>query len=334
MSGVFRQSFDDTNNAQETEILGGTDQTKIGNSADSLKTAVTNGSGAAAVNVQDGGNSLTIDATSLPLPTGASTSSLQTTANTSLASLDTKTPALGQALAAASTPVVLTAAQLTTLTPLTTVTVTQATGTNLHTVVDSSALPTGAATAANQATIISSLASIDAGIPATLGQTTMSASMPVTIASNQPAIPLRPYFIKYTYDDMNAANGGVARDTAVGTTYVTIYNYSGSGYLFGFSVTLEGNLVGADPFSIQLTLDSVITFTLSTLDIGTAALYNFLTDGDSNLLGVQVNSNTFVFKAPAAGPLQYSSSVKVEIKKLTSGTKRFRAGLISLAKET
>lgn len=37
MSGVFRQSFDDTNNAQETELLGGTDQTKIGNTGDRLK---------------------------------------------------------------------------------------------------------------------------------------------------------------------------------------------------------------------------------------------------------------------------------------------------------
>lgn len=58
-----------------------------------------------------------ISAVALPLPTGASTSALQTTGNTSLSSIDTKTPALGQALAAASTPVVLTAAQVTTLTP-------------------------------------------------------------------------------------------------------------------------------------------------------------------------------------------------------------------------
>lgn len=51
------------------------------------------------------------------LPTGAATAALQTTGNTSLSSLDTKLPAQGQALAAASTPVVLTAAQVTTLTP-------------------------------------------------------------------------------------------------------------------------------------------------------------------------------------------------------------------------
>ncbi len=81
-----------------------------------------------------------ISAAALPLPSLASTSTLQTAGNTSVASIDTKTPALGQALAAASVPVVLTAAQLTTLTPLTSVTVTQATGTNLHVVVDSGAV--------------------------------------------------------------------------------------------------------------------------------------------------------------------------------------------------
>jgi len=44
---------------------------------------------------------------------------------TSVASIDSKTPALGQALAAGSVPVVLTAAQISTLTPLSTVAVTQ-----------------------------------------------------------------------------------------------------------------------------------------------------------------------------------------------------------------
>lgn len=56
------------------------------------------------------------DGASTPV-TDLSTSALQTTGNTSLSSIDTKTPSLGQALAAASTPVVLTAAQITTLTP-------------------------------------------------------------------------------------------------------------------------------------------------------------------------------------------------------------------------
>lgn len=51
-------------------------------------------------------------------------------------------------------------------------------------------LPTGASTAANQATGNASLAAIDAGIPVALGQTTMSASMPVTIASDQTSLPI------------------------------------------------------------------------------------------------------------------------------------------------
>jgi hypothetical protein len=78
--------------------------------------------------------------TSSVLPTAAATSAAQATGNASVASIDTKTPALGQALAASSVPVVLPAAQITTLTPPTTVTVTQATGTNLHTVIDSGAV--------------------------------------------------------------------------------------------------------------------------------------------------------------------------------------------------
>lgn len=48
-----------------------------------------------------------ISAVSLPLPTGAATSALQTTGNTSLNSIDTKTPALGQAAMASSSPVVV-----------------------------------------------------------------------------------------------------------------------------------------------------------------------------------------------------------------------------------
>lgn len=58
-----------------------------------------------------------VSVASLPLPSGAATAAKQDTGNTSVASLDTKTPALGQALAAASRPVVLTAIQQAALTP-------------------------------------------------------------------------------------------------------------------------------------------------------------------------------------------------------------------------
>ena len=91
---------------------------------------------------------------------------------------------------------------------------TQSTGSNLHTVIDSgsvtatisgtpnvavtsSALPTGASTSALQTTGNSSLSSIDSKTPA-LGQTTMTNSAPVTIASNQSAIPVTGTFYQAT----------------------------------------------------------------------------------------------------------------------------------------
>lgn len=60
---------------------------------------------------------------------------------------------------------------VTPLTSASTVTVVQPTGSNLHVEVDASALPTGAATAANQATEIASLASIDGKLTGPLSVT-------------------------------------------------------------------------------------------------------------------------------------------------------------------
>lgn len=111
-----------------------------------------------------------ISAAALPLPAGASTSALQTTGNTSLASLDTKLPAQGAALIAASTPVNIASNQTV---PVSAV---------------SLPLPAGSATAANQATEIASLASIDGKLNS-LGQKTSANSVPVVIASDQSGIP-------------------------------------------------------------------------------------------------------------------------------------------------
>jgi hypothetical protein len=88
-----------------------------------------------------------VSVVSLPLPTDAATSILQTTANTSLESLNIKTPALGQALVSASTPVVLPASQIATLTPPTSVGIT---GTLPPITAVSLPLPSGAATEAKQ----------------------------------------------------------------------------------------------------------------------------------------------------------------------------------------
>lgn len=82
---------------------------------------IDNEGGASAVNVQDGGNSLTVDgAVTANAGTNLNTSALALESGGNLASIKTNTdkiPAQGQALAAASLPVVLPAAQITTLTP-------------------------------------------------------------------------------------------------------------------------------------------------------------------------------------------------------------------------
>ena len=74
--------------------------------------------------------------------------------STSVASVDSKTPALGQALAAASVPVVLTAAQISTLTPQTNaLTDTQLRASAVPVSAASLPLPTGAATEATLSTL-------------------------------------------------------------------------------------------------------------------------------------------------------------------------------------
>jgi hypothetical protein len=62
---------------------------------------------AGGLRVDGSGVTQPISAVALPLPAGAATDALQTTGNTSLASIDSKTPPLGQAVSAASVPVVL-----------------------------------------------------------------------------------------------------------------------------------------------------------------------------------------------------------------------------------
>ena len=103
------------------------------------------------VTANAGTGTLAVSAASLPLPSGAAT-------ETTVAGVKTgtdKIPALGQALAAASVPVVLTAAQVTTLTPLSSVTVSGTVTANAGTgtlAVSAAALPlpSGAATSALQ----------------------------------------------------------------------------------------------------------------------------------------------------------------------------------------
>lgn len=182
------------NDNDDVQLKGATDLTLIGNVSDSLKTNVT----------------------ASALPTGAATSALQTTGNTSLSSIDTKTPALGQALAAASVPVVLTAAQITTLTPLTTVAVTQSGTWNINNISGTISLPTGASTSALQTTGNSSLSSIDTKTPA-LGQALAAASVPVVLTAAQLITLTPPTTVTANQGTANTAANGWPTKTTDGT---------------------------------------------------------------------------------------------------------------------
>lgn len=111
-----------------------------------------------------------VSATSLPLPAGAATSALQGTGNTSLSSIDTKTPSLGQALMAASTPVTIASNQTTVPVSLSSV-----------------PLATGAATEAKQDTGNTSLASIDTKLTSQATAANQTAQATLTGAVNETA---------------------------------------------------------------------------------------------------------------------------------------------------
>lgn len=136
------------------------------------------------------------------------------------------------------------------------------------------------------------------------------------------------------FNDMNVANGGVARDTSITSTtvYTQLYSYTGAGHLFAFSVSFEGNLLGSDPFDIKLEIDGITCFEINTLDVGTSTFWNLGTVGDELSMGISLNSNTFRFSQKEGG-LRYDSSLKIYIKKNTGGSKRFRGGMVYLTKE-
>lgn len=125
------------------------------------------------------GNITNISGT-ISLPTGAATSALQTTGNTSLSSIDTKTPALGQAVAGSSSPVVLPAAQITTLTPTSTVN-TWAAGT-LGAMANYGTSPGAVLVPGINAFVTNTNAN---------GSATSANSSPVVVASNQAAIAVK-----------------------------------------------------------------------------------------------------------------------------------------------
>lgn len=170
------------------------------------------------------GTAIPVSAASLPLPSGAATSSLQTTGNTSLASIDGKTAtlvsgrvpvdgsAVTQPISATALPLPTGAATSakqpalgTAGTPSTDVITVQgsAAGTAIPVSASSLPLPSGAATDAT-------LSNINIKTPV-LGQATMSGSVPVTVASDQAAVSIADNgLLSFAKESLDIANSGLA----------------------------------------------------------------------------------------------------------------------------
>lgn len=123
----------------------------------------------------DSSNPLPVSAASLPLPSGAATATKQDTGNTSVASIDTKTPALGAAAMAAAVPVTIATddARVGPVNEMAPATDTASSGLN-----------------GRLQRIAQRLTSLIAQIPATLGIKTAANSLSVTLASDQAALPV------------------------------------------------------------------------------------------------------------------------------------------------
>lgn len=201
------------------------------------------------LNVADGGGSLTVDATSWPLPTGAAT-------ETTLAALNTKVPAQGQALMAASTPVVIASNQ--SAVPVSgTVTANAGTGTFAvsgpltDTQLRASAVPVSAASLPlpTGASTETTLAALNTKTPA-VGQTTMAGSRPVVIASDQSTININSPGV--------SASGTIA---ALNASVELVLNGAA-----GFSIDVRGTFVATLTF--QGTLDGTNWFNINTMAAG------------------------------------------------------------------
>lgn len=142
---------------------------------------------------------------------------------------------------------------------------------------------------------------------------------------------------KLRYVDMNASSGGIARSTAVvPTADVTLFSYSGSGLLYGFSLGIE---TASSNWRIKLTVDGEEIFGTTgilTDDLNNGTLYDLkLGQNIVATIGINVGieANQFKWSAPLSFPVKYTSSVVIKVSRVAL-TKNFNAGLIILSKET
>jgi hypothetical protein len=140
-------------------------------------------------------------------------------------------------------------------------------------------------------------------------------------------------FLRYV--DMNVASGGIARGTSIATstTWRTIFNYTGSGFLAAFLVNVE-TFTG---WEFRLIIDSQDIFILSDADITSDSVYDLddITDTNQAFIGLSKGAHDrFIWHSPLSSPVYYANNVTIQIRRPIAGAKKFQAGLVILSKET
>lgn len=282
----------DTGNTSLASIKTNTD--KIPSQGQALMAAST------PVVIASNQSAVPISAAALPLPSGAATAAAQTdksqftkltdgtdtalitaageqnvlaTAQPGVDIGDVTVNNVGQQLMAASIPVVIASNQsavpisgtVTVDTSLLATAVKQDTGNTSLSSIDTKL--TSQATAAKQDAQTALLTTIDAGIPAALGQTTMAASMPVVIASNQSAIPVSfsgsPAIDNTTlYSNTLAVIGAISGIDTTGYTSI----------VFGFSGVWVGNLI------VEGSADNSVWEQLIVIDVNEIAMQDVINE--------------------------------------------------------
>lgn len=157
-----------------------------------------------------------------------------------------------------------------------------------------------------------------------------------TSITSLPTTTISAWSPKLRYVDMNASSGGVARNTSITTTFVTIFSYSGTGYLAGVLLNVETNT----KWKFKIIVDGQELFTSGGMladDITGDTVYDLDDPTEANfaLLGISKGQHDrFVFISPLGIPIRYNASVVVQVARTDATTKRFQAGLVILSKET
>lgn len=132
------------------------------------------------------------------------------------------------------------------------------------------------------------------------------------------------------WEDMNVSRGGIARGTTIGSSFVTVYNVSGSGLFFGFRMNLDDiDDSPSEDWFIRLIMDGFDVLEgptgISVRDIVDDNIYDFDDDQDVPFeLGIKTYDENLTFHTPA--PVAYASSIEIQVRCPTSD--QWRAGLV------